>query len=285
MKKLKVVIIGASGYLGKSLYHKLIELDQYQVLGTCNTNKSDELLTINILKMQDIEKVVNLRPDIIIWTVMNQELELNISQVGLQKIIELLPNDVRFIYLSTTVGKGKDQTELTKTKFRNENEYLHNYINGKIQGERYVMNLLNFVIVRPGSIYGYGYQNQKDDRMIFLQNMYKKNEIFKRTDNLYASFVYIDDLCNGIIELLESDFIGIINVAGKDPVSHYHFNKHIANLMNINDEFITPEYKDEAIYHNLSSSLRENNLKSHIRDIIKDKSCCKNKLHISTDVY
>lgn len=267
MKTIKVLILGASGYLGESLYHKLNDLDMYEVLGSCYKSKSDAFININVLDEQDVQKVINMKPDIIVWTVMNQEHEYKISESGLKNILSSIHNDVRFIYLSTTVSRGRDQKESNQAIIRNENEYLHNYINGKILGEQLVKKLNDFTIIRPGSIYGFGYKNRKDQRMKVLKVKSDKCETFKRTKNLYASFVHIDDLCNSIIELLQSKFIGIVNIAGEKPATHYNFNKHIADMLRMNNDFIIPDYLDEENYHTLCSEIRKKIIKTKIREI------------------
>lgn len=267
MKRKKIVIIGASGYLGKTIYHTVKDLDLYSVTGTCYSKESTEFISVDVMDTEALQRVIENNPDIIIWSVMNQEHEQEITTRGLKKLIELIPSDVRFIYLSTTVGIGRDQTEKTIPKVRDHQEYLYEYINGKIEGERLVKTLKNHVIVRPGSIYGYGYQKQLDSRMRILMEKYNKGVTYRRTDNLYSSFIHIEDLTNAIVELISSNFTGVINIAGSSAVSHYSFNRNLAGIMGINTNFIKPDYIDKSRYHNLSPNLRKEILKTQIRDI------------------
>ena len=151
---MNLLIIGASGYLGNTIYKKIREYSNDNIYGTCNNSSNHELLQINVLDKLDIDKILSLKPDIIIWSIMDTEKEMLLSEIGLNSIVDNISKDVRFIYVSTTVGEGKDQSEDVIPHKRKPDEYLHEYINGKIEGENIVRNHLNHVIVRPGSIYG-----------------------------------------------------------------------------------------------------------------------------------
>lgn len=264
---MKILIIGASGYLGNTIYKKLKDCSNDTIYGTCYTSSSKELLQVNVLDKVNIQKLLLIRPDIIIWSIYDPEREIDLSQIGISEIVKGISKDVRLIYVSTTVGKGKNQTEDVVPHKRKPDEYLSRYINGKIQGEVIVKNHFNYVIVRPGSIYGYDYDGKRDVRMEELLEMYRQGETYSRTANMYVSFVNVEDLANAIIELAHSDFNGIVNVAGENPVSHYDFNRQLAKLMNINDSFIVPDYKEENIYHNLSNDKRKSVIKTYIREI------------------
>lgn len=264
---MRLLVIGASGYLGNTIYKKLKECSNDIVFGTCCKSDNQELLQVNVLNILDIKKALLLRPDIIIWSIMDQEQEMLLSQIGLSEIVNSISKDIRLIYVSTTVGKGKDQAESVIPHRRMPDEYLSQYVNGKIEGESIVQKHLNHVIVRPGSIYGYDYDGRMDIRMKGLCEISKTGKYFSRTANMYASFVNVQDLTNAIIELAYSKFTGIINISGEKPVSHYDFNIYLASLMNIDSSFIIPDYRKEEVYHNLNNDKRKLMLNTIIQDI------------------
>jgi dTDP-4-dehydrorhamnose reductase len=265
---MKFLIIGASGYLGKTIYKKLKDNNKDdEIYGTCNTSSNEELIQINVLKKADIDNIISLKPDIIIWSIMDLEQEMLLSEVGLKAIVDNISKDVKLIYVSTTVGKGKDQIEDTVPYKRKPDEYLHKYINGKIQGEKIVRNHRNHAIVRPGSIYGYDYDGKMDLRMKGLLEISKTGEKYSRTANLYASFVPVSELADAMIELAYSDFIGTINISGEKPVSHYDFYRHLAKIMNMDNNFIIPDYREEDGYHNLSNDKRKLIIDTKVQEI------------------
>lgn len=264
---MRLLIIGASGYLGNTIYKKLKECTNDDICGTCCKSSNQELLQINVLNRLDIKKLLSFKPDIIIWSIMDTEQEMLLSQIGVDDIVNNISKDIRLIYVSTTVGKGKDQTENVIPHKRMPNEYLSKYINGKIEGEGIVRNHHNHVIVRPGSIYGYDYDGKMDSRMKGLSEIAETGKDYSRTVNMHASFVNVQDLADAIIEIAYSKFTGIINISGERPISHYDFNIYLASLMNIDNSFIIPDYKKEEVYHNLNNDKRKLLLNTIIQDI------------------
>ena len=264
---MKLLIIGASGYLGNIIYKKLKENSSDDIYGTCCNSNNQELLQINVLNKLDIEKLLSIKPDIIIWSIMDVEKEISLSQIGINEIVNGISKEVRLIYVSTTVGKGKNQDENVTPHKRKPDEYLSKYINGKIEGESIVRKHPNHVIVRPGSIYGYDIDGKMDSRMKGLLEISKTGERYSRTANMYASFVNVEDLTKAIIELSYSDFIGTINISGERPISHYDFNIYLAKIMDIDSSFIIADYKQEEAYHNLNNDKRKLLLNTLIRDI------------------
>lgn len=264
---MKVLIIGASGYLGNTIYKKLKEYNKDEVYGTCYNSSNSELLKINVLDKSDVKKLILLKPDIIIWSIYDTEKEVSLSQIGINEIIKGISQNVRFIYVSTTVGKGKDQTEDVIPNKRKSSEYLPQYINGKIEGESIVEKHANHLIIRPGSIYGYDYDGKMDSRMKGLLEISRTGKKYSRTANMYASFVNVEDLANAVIELAYKDITGIINVSGEKSVSHYDFNLKLAELIGIDSSFIIPDYMPEDMYHNLNNDKRKVLLNTVIRDI------------------
>lgn len=264
---MKLLIIGASGYLGNTIYKKLKECTNDDICGTCFKSSNHELLQINVLNRLDIKKLLSFKPDIIIWSIMDTEQEMLLSQIGMNEIVNNISKDIRLIYISTTVGKGKGQTESVILHRRMPDEYLSKYVNGKIEGEIIVQKHPNYVIIRPGSIYGYDYDGKMGSRMKELLEISRTGKDYSRTANMYASFVNVQDLTDAIIELAYSKITGIINISGERPVSYYDFNIYLARLMNIDESFIIPDYKEEEIYHNLNNDKRKRLLNTIVHDI------------------
>ncbi len=267
---MKLLIVGASGYLGNTIYKKLKECSNDDIYGTCCNSSKQELLQINVLNKLDMKKLLSFKPDVIIWSIYDVEEEMSLSQIGINEMVNGISEEVRLIYVSTTVGKGKQQAENIIPNKRMSEEYLSKYINGKIEGESIVRKHHNHVIVRPGSIYGYDYDGKMDSRMKTLLEISETGKRYSRTANMYASFVNVCDLADAIIELAYSNFTGIINVAGERPVSHYDFNIYLASLMDIDNSFIIPDYKQEEVYHNINSDKRKLLLNSLVRDINRE---------------
>lgn len=264
---MKILIIGASGYLGNTIYKKLKNSSSDEIYGTCCKSASNELMTINVLNKLDVKKLISLKPHIIIWSIYDPEQEISLSKIGLNEIVNNLSEHVRLIYVSTTVGQGKDQSENILSHKRMAGEYFYKYINGKIEGENIVKKHNNHLIVRPGSIYGYGYDGKMDSRMKALFDISKTGNKYSRTANIYSSYVNVEDLADAIIELAYKNITGIMNISGEKPVSYYDFYRYLAKLLKIDNRFIIPDYKEENMYHNLNNDKRKLLLNAVIREI------------------
>lgn len=57
---MKLLIIGASGYLGNTIYKKLKECSNDDIYGTCCNSNNHELLQANVLNKLDIKKLLHL---------------------------------------------------------------------------------------------------------------------------------------------------------------------------------------------------------------------------------
>lgn len=263
-----VLILGASGYLGSEVFQLLKRQKDFNVYGSYFTNYKQDLISIDLLNENDLHSILNIKPDVIIWCVMDVKKELHLSNFTLRFLLKHLPSKTQIIYISTTVGKGMNQTERTIPINRNSNEYLYEYINGKILGEQIVRDSKNFVIIRPGSIYGKNSAMELDNRSKLLLNLYaNKEKNYIRTANMFMSYVHVKDLAQSIFEIINNSFYGILNVAGSKEVSHYTFYQFLSRELGIDSNFIKPDFLETPIYHNLSASKRKRILKSYIREI------------------
>ncbi len=73
-------------------------------------------------------------------------------------------------------------------------------------------------------------------------------------------------MAEAVIELLSSDYIGIINISEEEPVSHYNFNKALCQLYGWDDSCIVGKEEEENIYY-LNNDLRKKILKTNIGTI------------------
>ena len=242
---MKTLILGANGYLGKVLFSKCNALKEMFIYGTYFNNPSNGLFFLNILDKEATRKVIDsFAPDIVVWCLCSAEHEIELSNIGLRNILSLVNPSVRFIYISSTLSQKENQNEETLSELRTEEMYLANYINGKILGEELVQSHKNYVIIRPGQIYGFGQDGAIDIRMQRIKNHVKENGNMIRSANAFVSVIHVNDLVSCIIELFYSDYTGILCVASEKAVSYYEFYTFLARQIGIDEEKILPEYSN-----------------------------------------
>lgn len=266
---MKVLVLGASGFLGSTIYAKLKTNKIIETIGTfCNSQCCDDLYKLNILDIETISNFIfEQKFDVIVWSLVDIENEQELSKIGLNNIIQAINENVKLIYISTTISSKKNQSEEVEPEYRTKDMYLANYVNGKIDGEKLVKEHEKHVIIRPGSIYGIDGFGRLDNRSKLIASKINACEVYARTANMYTSFVEVNDLSDAIIELMNIEFSGIINIAGNIPVSHYNFSIKRAIHMELDSKYIIPDYKDNPIEYTLNTTLCSKILKINIRDI------------------
>ncbi|PHU35640.1 hypothetical protein CSX01_03300 [Pseudobutyrivibrio ruminis] len=260
---MKTLILGASGFLGGTIYFKLKNAGN-DVLGTCNQNTNNtNLIKQDVFDVDSLLHLVNgYKPDVIIWTIMNHEWEEEIADKVLPILCPAI-GDIRFIFLSTSVAYEQNMAEDVKPFLRDETSYNHHYFNGKIKSEQVIKNLSNYCIIRPGSIYGINPIGEMDKRSLLLKEHVDSGEKYIRANNIVFSIVDVNDLADAIIELISNKYIGIINISEEKPVSHYYFNKFLCQKYGWDDSCIVANEEVENIYY-LDNSLRKTILKTKI---------------------
>ena len=260
---MKVLILGASGFLGGTIYSK-IKNSGNEVLGTYSkNNKNRDYIKLDVFEISSLTALVTeYKPDVIIWTVMNHEREEEIAEKVMPALCDAVGSR-RFIFVSTSVAYEKNMSESVEPFLRTEESYNHHYFNGKIKSEQVISKLPNYCIVRPGSIYGMDPFGEMDNRSLALKKHVDSGEIYIRANNIEFSIVDVNELADAIIELTTNDYVGILNVSEEKPVSHYAFNKALCRKYGWDDSCIVANEEKENIYY-LDNSLRKRILKTRI---------------------
>ena len=264
----RTIIIGASGFLGGTIYYKL-KNKGVDVLGTYSScKKQDDYVKLDVLDVVSVTELVkDYKPDVIIWTVMNHELEEEIADKVMPALRDIIGN-IRFIFMSTSVAYEKNMTEDVEPYLRSEEMYNYHYFNGKIKSESVIRTMQNYCIVRPGSIYGIDPYGEMDMRSRVLKEYVDSGKDYIRANNIKFSIVEVNELADAVIELADSDYIGIINVSEEKPISHYDFNKALCRRYGWPDDCLIANEEAENIYY-LNNELRKKLLKTRIGDGLK----------------
>lgn len=265
---MKVLILGAGGYLGKVVYKKSKANNLFIVKGTHYSKAFEDTERLDILDTGSVRRLIDrFCPDVVLWCIYNKLDEVQLSNVGLSELLSAIKPETRLIYISTTLSPLENQDENTLPVKRSPDQYLAAYVNGKILGEQFVQKHPNHVIIRPGQIFGFGAEGEYDDRMRRIIEEIRNHDYMERIENSRISVIHVDELADVILELCSNEFVGTLCVAAEKPVSYYHFYRLLAHMIGVEESKMIPVISDSPhndYYFNVSKA------KALLRTVIHD---------------
>jgi dTDP-4-dehydrorhamnose reductase len=231
--KVRVLITGASGQLGRELVKALAD---------------EELITptheeIDIRDPSIIGKIVKLEPRIIIHTAaytdvdaceINKELAWETNSNGTKHIAEAAAElRATLLYISTDyVFDGTKREPYLESDRPNP---LNVYGKSKLSGENFVQEICpKFLIVRTSWLYS---NSGKNFVNTILRLAKAKKEIRVVNDQI-GSPTYAKDLAYIIKRLISTDGYGIYHAGGEGECSWYDFAKQVVALANFDTKVI-----------------------------------------------
>jgi dTDP-4-dehydrorhamnose reductase len=236
---LKLLIIGR-GFLGSAIHSSAKKNDIFPI----GTTYSSSGMHLDVTDIDQIDKVVSThKPDFIVncAALTNiDEIETNskkayeINSHGARNVaLVAKKNRIRMAYLSTdSVFDG------TKSMYNEEDvpSPINEYAMSKKLGEDLIANVLNeFIIIRT-NFYGY-HENGKFLFNWVFENLKKGNTITAFDDVIFNPLERWN-LSDLIIELLQTNYSGILHLSSDEVLSKYKFAKKIAKELGFDETLI-----------------------------------------------
>jgi len=287
--KLKILIIGASGFIGENLY-KFLKNKKFDVIGTYFNNKKKNLIKFDLEK-DNISKIrgINYFSHIIISSGANKKLddveknwryEKKINYKNLKKVINMFSKkNKKIIYLSSDAvfdGIKGDYRETSKTnpvnKYGFHKKLMENYIKNKSR---------NFLIIRISKVFS----SKKNDQTFLNEMLYnlKKKINYKYAYDEYFTPISINDLISGIYNLIIKDLKGIFHLKSINKISRYQLAKKIVKNLKYKNNIKKISFKSLDLFAKRGLNLdlnsnkydnifrkNKNNINYYINQIIKN---------------
>ncbi len=225
----KILVTGGSGFFGYNLLKILRK--KYECIFTYFAHPvaiSDIwAYPYNLSDYRTIDKIVEVfSPEIIIHSAAmshssqcenKKELALRVNVDATKYIAEICNSlNIKLVFISTDlVFDG----ELGFYKEDDRPDPVSFYGSTKTLAENEVMKFGNNMVVRSSLMYGIG-NDYNDCFLRWLRKGLNNKGVTLFTDE-YRCPIYVVDLANAIIELIEDDFKGIIHLAGPERLSRY----------------------------------------------------------------
>ena len=251
IRKKKILIVGASGFVGNYLYNNLKKQRDLLVYGTyCKSHKKD-LIKFDYTFAGDFEKIYKISPEFIIWAAGEKDFKKTESDLSKTLTKNYYPfktflssfhfsKNIKIVFISTDyVFEGSKGGYAVSDKTVPKS----NYGIYKSKCEEFLTDSVNnFSIIRAGSIIGTG--------SIFfnwLVNSIKKESSLELFDNYFTPtpivnvFNSIDDIINNKINEK------IIHVSGGLKINRYDLGLFIKKTINSNITLIKKNFNESHL--------------------------------------
>jgi len=250
----KILIVGGSGLTG-SVLAKLAASD-WHVCATYLSNpvkiEACSFLPLDIgIKSDVITLIRKVSPDVVVHTVGVASVDFcethpdearRIHVEGTRNIAQgCREADSKLIYMSTDYVFDGETGRYTEDDTPNP---ISVYAETKLEAEKVVMNAgVPYGIVRPAVIYGW----HPKSRFLnwILGKLVEKKSVPAFIDQ-YSCPSLVYNICGAILELAESDRVGIYHTVGSDCVNRFEFAKKVAEIFGYDGGLIEP-VKSESV--------------------------------------
>ena len=245
-KKIKVLLTGAGGFLGKKIMIMFPELG-FEVLGT-SLSKDGKISKMDVTNSKEVIEIISgFRPDVVVhaaaainvdWCEQNRDEAFRINVEGARNVAEACRKaGAKMILISTDyVFDGKK-----KGKYKEEDERNPVGVYGwtKAEAEKVVEQMLeDFLIVRASVLYGFNDAKDRETYVTYVLRMLKANEeVFGFTDQ-YNNPAFIDDVVQALTKLIKLDEGGVFHVTGPENISRFEFARKIAKVFGFNQGLV-----------------------------------------------
>lgn len=248
---MKVLLVGASGVLGRGLYNDMI-LKKFNVLGTYCKHSYDGLFHLDLRDKRSINRVFKFfKPEFIVSTggltdvdycETHPKFAQDINVLGTLNLINKAKElKTGFLFISTDYvfdGENGPYRERDKT------HPINKYGKTKLDAERLIeRNLKDFLIIRTSQLYGY--DSKKRNFATKIIHMLQHNKKIYAADDFYSTPTYVGNLSLAIIELIEKKKRGIFHIAGADFISRFDYVNMIADIFGLDkSQIVKAKLKD-----------------------------------------
>ena len=249
---MKILVIGASGFIGHYLLRRLRQNSDYEVTGTYNARVPQDIdqswYRLEITDHQRLERVFSqARPDVVVVLAAIADVgtverapamvtEVNVD--GTAQVAWLCTqHDARMIFLSSEYVFSGDRGNYREDDAPDPNTH---YGRTKWQAELAVAREASqWSIVRTSVVYGWPITGRRNLATSIIDRL-KNNETYTGDADTYRTPVYVEHLTEGIAELVADYHPGICHIAGDDWMNMYQFACAVAKSLDMDSSLVIP---------------------------------------------
>src|SRR3989338_440533 len=236
----KILVVGASGFIGFPLYNLLRKKNE--VTGTYTSNQKKGLAKLDITKKNEVRNFLRADdPEIVIHLAAETDVDLcerekghayGVNTLGAKNIAKAC-EERRLIYFSTDFvfdGEKGNYGEADKAS------PINYYGKTKLDGETYAKKVKNHLVVRTSTPYSFAQRSKKF--MNYAYEKLKNGERIRAFGDLVRSPTLIENLNENVALLLKKNESGILHLSGSEQLSMYEAAKEIAEVFGFDKDLI-----------------------------------------------
>lgn len=234
----KIIITGASGFVGTRMFKKLTNRFEHEVFGTYHTKARNGLLHLDCSDYDESRQLFEkISPEIVIHLAglsrsahfrENPDQAIKTNVEGAMNMAMLCKEfGVKMVYLSTAHVFPNARGERYDEFFQLTDEHFDNYGKSKAESEKIIQVLLpDAIIIRTDLLLAY---NNGGDSHLFGQILEGKASA---TSDKPRQPLLVDDLTDNILKLCNLDFTGTINIAGENVILYTELLQKLSQITN-----------------------------------------------------
>ena len=249
---MRILVIGASGFIGRHLVRRLNSASAHDVTATYRSRPpADDGNAWHQVELTDpagLESIFQqAQPELVIHLaaladVMSAEREPEraaaVNVAATSEIARLSERyRARLLFVSTEYVFDGERGLYREDEPPNP---VTQYGRTKWQAEQQVAELTtHWSILRTSIVYGWPEPGQRNYAPLLIESL-RKGQPWRSPTDVYRTPVYVEHLADAISAITGVDVGGILHVAGADWVSMYDFAVAVARAFNLDEQLIIP---------------------------------------------
>jgi len=249
---MKVLIIGASGFIGHYLERRLLQNSGFDVKSTYNSRAPEGInqswYPLEITNHDRLEQIfLEVRPEVVVLLAaiadvktveMDQERATEVNVDGARQVSRLCTqHNARLIFLSSEYVFRGDRGNYQEDDSPNPNTH---YGSTKWQAELAVAEEASQCsIVRTSLVYGWPLAGRRNLATVIIDSL-KNGEPYEGDTSTYRTPIYIEHLTEGIMQLVANYHPGTFHIAGTDWINMYQFGHAVAGVFGLDSRLVHP---------------------------------------------
>ena len=249
---MRILVIGASGFIGHYLMRRLRQNADYEVTGTYNAREPEDIdqswYRLEINDHQRLEQVfAQSRPDVVVLLAAIADVRTceraperatDVNVDGAAQVARLCTqHHARLIFLSSEYVFSGDRGNYREDDAPDPNTH---YGWTKWQAELAVSREASqWSIVRTSVVYGWPLTGRRNLATSIIDRL-KNDETYAGNTDSYRTPIFVEHLTEGIVELVTNYQPGICHIAGDDWMNMYQFACAVAKTLDMDSRLVTP---------------------------------------------